>query len=728
MRIRLLSAALLVVFSLIGLLPAGTLHAQPVAPGFPNVPQTPGAILSGLNAPDQGRTAIIAYHNGVLFTVPELPSSAPNSDFQVRTWDISDPTDPVELAQHGISPMPINAHGYFKSGDYLVLGANWPPESPWTWQALAGGGLQRTTFPNHGGAGVRGQLYQPWFPGPTYWSYDPVAPDPAYLEKDGVRLAEWDHLGPTGVIGHPFLMGDLLIFASDQSRTGVATYDVSDPTNPVLLDVLTHGGLGGYWPELWGGDGKLYVVWPYREGGNGFRVADITDPTDMRFVVDKPLAGDEAMYIQFQDEYAFIADHKVDLRTFESVLFLDGMNTTRPNDGGVGISTSQFALPIGNLLVTGGSSAAQGMAIWAHQAAPDTRGPSVGYHIPQAGRANYPLGAPISLLIHETLETPTIVNGVSFIVRPLGGAPIDGRLIFAFNDMLTFTPSQPLLPDTTYEVVLPAGGIRDAAGNGIDGTSFTFSTGSSVGGNQPPSVDAVTASAYPAAPGQSVTISAAASDPDVESLELRFDFGDGSPRTAWGGATAAQHTYTAPGHYQVVVQARDAAGSLSTGTTVVTVGAAPAGPRPTRGGTILCDDGARRVYKVHPDQGTLAALDADALTVDWEVPVCAHPRALARAGATGELWIACRDDDTLRVVGPNGQLRATLPQRHGAAPAGVVASPDGAIVYASFEGTGVVARYDAVGRQLLGQAAVGPTPRALAVTADGARLLVTRFL
>ena len=61
----------------------------------------------------------------------------------------------------------------------------------------------------------------------------------------------------TGVIGHPFLLGDLLIFASDQSRTGVATYDVSDPTHPVLLDVLTHGGPGGYWPELWGGDGKL---------------------------------------------------------------------------------------------------------------------------------------------------------------------------------------------------------------------------------------------------------------------------------------------------------------------------------------------------------------------------------------------------------------------------------------------------------------------------------------
>ena len=35
--------------------------AAVLAQGFPNVSQTPGALLSGLNAPQQGRTAIIAY-------------------------------------------------------------------------------------------------------------------------------------------------------------------------------------------------------------------------------------------------------------------------------------------------------------------------------------------------------------------------------------------------------------------------------------------------------------------------------------------------------------------------------------------------------------------------------------------------------------------------------------------------------------------------------------------
>ena len=101
---------------------------------------------------------------------------------------------------------------------------------------------------------MRGCLFQPWFVGDTWWTYGEIG-GLARIEKNGATLATWDHLGQTGVVGHPFLLGDLLIFAADQSRTGVATYDVSDPTNPVLLDVLTTGGPGGYWPELWGGDG-----------------------------------------------------------------------------------------------------------------------------------------------------------------------------------------------------------------------------------------------------------------------------------------------------------------------------------------------------------------------------------------------------------------------------------------------------------------------------------------
>lgn len=710
-------------------LPAGAQVGPPVTPGFPNVAQTAGAVLSGLNAPQQGRTAIIAYHNGVLFTVPEVPSSQPGADFQVRTWDITNPRAPVERQQWGVTPMPINAHGYFHSGEYLILGANWPPGGEWSFRSSATPRtVTRGAFPGLTCAGARGCLFGPWYINDTYWSYGEISGD-AEIYRDWQLQSRWDHLGLTGVVGHPFLLGDLLIFASDQSRTGVATYDVSDPTHPVLLDVLSTGGPGGYFPEIWGGgDGRLYIVFPYNSDGNGFRVVDATDPSDLRFVTDRPLPGAASMYIQFQDEFAFMGGHKVDMRTFQSVLHLDGANVARPNQPGqVGIDTSQFLLPLGNLLVTGGVGEDEGMAVWAHQAAPDTRGPSVAFHIPHSGRTGYPLRAPISLLIHETLESFTIVNGQTFIVRPLGGAALPGRITFSFDDVLTFQPDAALLPNTTYEVVLPAGGIKDAAGNGIIGYSFTFSTGASVSGNAPPVISAFTASAYPVAPGTPLTLTASATDPNNDALEFRFDLGDGTPKTAWGTARTLAASYAARGHYRATVQARDTAGAVASETVSVTVTAAPAAPRPSAGGQILCDAAARRVWAVNPDADTLVSVDADTRAKLLEVAVCDDPRAVVRA-AGGQLWIACHDDDRLRVLDASGAPIASLATGYGSAPAGLAASPDGATVYVALAGAGALARFSAATRLETGRLALGPTPRAVAVSADGARVLVTRFL
>ena len=706
--------------------PAAAQVGPSVTPGFPNVTQVPGRVLSGLNAPQQGRTAIIAYHNGILFTVPEVPSSQPGADFQVRSWDIRDPTRPLELARWGVTPMPINAHGYFHSGDYLVLGSNWPPGGEWSFRAAGPRAVQRGSFPELTCAGARGCLFGPWYIGPTYWSYGEVAGN-AELYLDWQLLSSWDHLGLTGVIGHPFILGDLLIFASDQSRTGVATYDIGDPAHPVLLDVLTTGGPGGYFPELWGGDGKLYAVFPYQSEGNGMRVVDLTDPTNLRFVADRPLPGAESMYIQFQDEFAFMGSHKVDMRSFESVLTLDN-NVERPNQPGVhGINTSQFLLPLGNLLVTGGIGPDEGMAIWAHQAAPDTRGPAVAFHIPQAGRTNYPRRAPISLLIHETLESFTIVNGETFIVRPLGGAALPGRLTFSFDDVLTFQPNAPLQANTEYEVLIPAGGIKDAAGNGISGYSFNFSTGATVNGNLPPLVTGFAPSLQPAAPGQSLSLSASASDPDGDALQYRFDFGDGTAKTAWSATPSATTSYAAAGHYRAAVQVRDPSGSIASQTRVVTVLTAPAATRPTNSTRILCDAPSRTVWVANPDADTLATVDADDLQKGLEVAVCDDPRGVAR-DAAGRLWVACRGDDRVRVVSSTGTPIASLATGYGSAPAGIAAAPNGATIYVTLGGAGALARFDATAMQETGRLALGPTPRAIAVSANGARILVTRFI
>ena len=721
---------------LLGIVPAISFaqHSNPTVPaGFPNVARTPGERIAGNIAPNQGRTAIIAYHNGVLFTVPEAPSSNPGSDLQVRTWDISTPAnlaDPVELAQWGVTPMPIEAHGYFKNGNWLSIGDNrdWDPMlEPWAFEANPGGGVLRTSNPDFVCAGVRGCLFAPWILPASFWTYSaPEGNARIALDDWNNTLAEWDHRSLTGVLGQPFLLGNLLIYASTQERSGVATYDVSDPSNPVLLDVLKDGSPGGYWPELWGGDGKLYIVFPYRTAGNGMRVVDATDPSDLRFLADVPLPGDEAMYAQFQDEYAFIGSHKVDMRTFQSVLQLDNdLPWSNSYGSGTRISTSQFALPLGNLVVTGGAAPDQGMAIWAHQAEPDTRGPYVGYHIPRAGQANWPTNRlPVSLLIHETLETPTIINGDTFIVRPLGGGFVAGQITFSFDDVLTFTPDAPWQANTTYEVVIPAGGIKDAAGNGIDGYQFTFSTGASVGGNHAPSIQSLTATPQPLSPGGSLTASANATDADSDPLEYRFDFGDGSPKTAWSASTSAMHSYAEAGHFHVTVQVRDDENAIASRARRITVANAPSDTT-TQSAPLVCADASRRVFTINPDNDTLAAVDADTLAVQYEVPVCDDPRSITLAG--DNLWIACHGDDGIDVrSAASGVLVEHLDTGYGSAPSDIAATPGGDNVYVSLHGPGVLRRYDASTRGATGSLTLGQTAGALAINGDGSLVYVAR--
>ncbi len=737
------------------LLACGTAQAQlttttwPTGTGFANVPRTEGQLVTAPFATNDGRMAILAWHNGILFSIPESPSSQPGSNLQTRMWSLMDPSTPRAIANApgdasgslGTTAMPINAHGYFHVGQnmatrapgpFLVIGPDWPPTAPWSFRAQSGvPGVTRQSS-NAFGAGVRGVLSQPWFVDQTWWSYNAVGGNASLYTNGppgspGSQLqSTWDHLGMTGVIGHPFLIGNLLIFASDQSRTGVATYDISNPQQPVLLDVLTAGGPGGYWPEVWGNDGELYIVFPYNDNGNGMRVVDATDPSALRFVADVPLArpngSSGAMYAQFQDEFAFIGDHKIDMRTRQSVRQFATISN--------GIDISQFALPLGNLLVTGGVGEDQGIAIFAHQAAPDTRPPSVGFHIPRAGQTSYPRSAAISLLIHETLDTLSIVNGSSFRVRRVLGAsfgpPLAGRWTFSFDDVFTFQPDALLDADATYEVRLD--GIRDAAGNAMPAYAYTFSTGGSVSGNMPPVVNQLTSATHPAAPGANVAFTAAASDPNSDALQYRFDFGDGSPKTAWAAAAAASHAYAQRGHYRAVVQARDPSGTIASRVTTVTVVEPLGASRPTASSPLVCDSPRRRIWSVNPDTDSISALHADTLTKIAEYPVCADPRSLARAPG-GQLWVTCFDDDQIRIVNEtNGTLVATLDTGYGSGPTAVAVSPDGTRAFVSLSNRGELRRYDSASRALTGSLPLGRDPRALAVSADGARVLVTRFL
>jgi len=701
-------------------------------PGFPNVPQTPGTLLSDLVGTTGGRMAIIAYHKGYIVTIPEAPGSRPESDLKMRTWDISDPRNPREHRVWG-QESGVNAHGYSSSGQFLMIGGGRSlVERSVVGQAPNADFFTIADTQAHTGmfvGNIRSDLTPPWCP-TMFWSYGP-SNDPTELRRGlgGPLLASWNHLADTGVIGHPIILGNLLIYAGDQSGTGVATYDISDPSRPRLLGLLKTDpsglGIGGYWPEIWGGNGKLLLFFPRTNGFEGFTIVDITDPTDIRWVMNQPLAESALQYAQFQDHYAFSDRFKIDMRTGAAQAIVPAATWW--------IDTSQYSMPLGNLLLTGGIYF-QGMAIWAHAADPDTTPPSVGYHIPRAGQTSYPLMAPITLLVHETLLHDTVTSA-AVTVRPVSsggalGAAIATKLSFTFDDLLNILPSSDLAPDTTYEVRLIGGGIKDAVGNGIAEYSFRFSTGPSVVGedvNRPPSIASVSPAPSRIDPGAATTVTVAASDPDAgQALHYQYAWGDGAI-TTWSANASASHAYAVAGHYRVTVTVRDPSAATATASAAVTVAAVPSGPSPTNSSPVAVDAARRRVWTVNPDADTISAVDADGRTKVLEVAVAADPRSLAIAD-DGSVWVACHDADRIEVFAAGGARLATIDTGYGSAPAAICRSRDGSRMYVSCMGDGRLLRLDTATRVVSAALALGPTPNAIAITGDGGRILVTRFI
>lgn len=724
-----------------------------VNPAFPNnLSGTPGTLL--FRQINLNRVTNIAYHNGLIYT-HEVAAANP------RRWRFTDINDPASLTNEAVGWQNVGnfsdhgTHGHYKVGDWL--GGQWTANirrvSPGvnTLQEMPGFNYLAATQP---GDEIT-RMYYPWALGFNWIEYQ-ARTGYGYLyrgtETNGQPLMQWPALAQHGVAGNSILLGNLLFITSDESNMGVLCYDISpvfaSPAQPpVLLDKLS-GPIGAYICSAW----QNYLVFARRDTSS-LDVVDYSDPTDLRFVTSISTSGHANWdrgnglgYVQAQDNFIFTDRHKINMETFQSVLELDEMDVGGRPAGSVAgqLDTSQHLMPMGNLLVSGGYSVsgADGVGVWIHSATPDRNPPYVGYHIPRPGQTNFPRGAPISLLIHENLESFTIINGETVILRRADQAtPVPATVSFSYDDVLTITPDQYLETDQTYVVEIVPNGIKDVAGNGILGYSFTFSTGNSVaGGNASPVITTFQANPSPAIPGSEVSFTAAATDADAgDTLEYRFTFGDAGSVRDWSPSPTATHTYATTGHYGVKVQVRDvrtgAALSTVSQTGTVTIVPAPPAARPSKSSPIALDATARHIWVVNPDNDSVSVIHADTLTRLAEHDLGSilglsgrvDPRSVAM-DSNGNAWITCRDANRLVILDASGALVQSVAFDYGSAPMGVAISPDGSSAYVALEGKGRVLRFNTSTRAQTDNLAVGPMPRAIAITANGARVLVTRFI
>ena len=277
-------------------------------------------------------------------------------------------------------------------------------------------------------------------------------------------------------VGPIFTMGNQMVLTSMDNSDGFASLDISDPLNPKVLDTVNSHPF--YYATCY--DGRNLYTSVRGAGGrmSGYNLADRS-----RFVAeDNRLAIDEQLYCGTQDNYVFQGAqyriHKVDVSNPAQHVEVGRGGLFAPGSGLEAGSDHGQVAPFGNLVFIGNDHGS-GSGFMVHSTARDTTPPAVRQVSPANGAKQQALTSRIGLGLSDSI-LPESVNDTTFIVRPVGGAALAGFYSVQLG-IVNFSPSQPLAPNTTYEVVLPAGGVRDYAGNAIAAEyRTTFTTGSAI--------------------------------------------------------------------------------------------------------------------------------------------------------------------------------------------------------------------------------------------------------
>jgi len=704
-------------------------HSQiPPGPGFPNVTRDAfgGISETKTDATDnRARTVGLDFINGYL-TMDSREVSTNGSPESMQVWDISTPEAPVEIknARTAVQSSMHTATVLLPHHRITGRGSNsMNVQNPLSLRKEAPPGF--SPIDN----GTRGLSLLPY----QYTGGNTVEISDA---RTGNKLSTIRH----GFEGAATPFGNLLIIAGirDQAR-GFATYDISDPANPVLLDLI--GPNDPVWEDrnpsyeyfFW----KHYLVLPNVQGVQDCAFVDFSNPRDLRHVLHMQSTGSYSelpgrpRYAQFQDNKMFLGSGIYDMTPLDS-----GLPPTllRVDD-----HNGEYMLPLGNLFVsaensdqgsiTGLAGSPYRMKILTHQLEPDTSRPTVVYHNPSPGAVNQHVKSRIAVMIHETLDYATITSS-TFRVFPLSGGPdVTGTLNWHDKDILTFTPHTDLAPGTTYRVLVVDRGIKDVSGNGIMEKSFDFTT---AGGSAPAVVLAdPICEPYPVAVGGTATLSVGATG-GVGQLQYSWSFGDGSQPTAYSASAATiNHLYASRGHYTVQVNVRDSGSPIQTASKslVVTVAPTATAPPSTKGSQIVLNGAARRIWCVNSDNNTVSAIDADTLVKVAEFTVGRDPRSIALDGS-GNLWVTCLDDDRLEVRSTTGALVKSLNFAHGARPHDVVFNSSKSYAYVTLMGSGKVVRINPTlaPLQIDVELDSGPSATAIAIDSSRDRLMVNRFI
>lgn len=222
-----------------------------------------------------------------------------------------------------------------------------------------------------------------------------------------------------------------------------------------------------------------------------------------------------------------------------------------------------------------------------------------------------------------------------------------------------------------------------------------------------------------------VPVEFAANGVGTGTITFTWDFGDGTKSEPSEEGTAT-HVYEEPGHYTVIVTARDETGVRSHSVLQTIHRPLPERP-PSSSSTIVYQRERERVCNVNADNETVSCLSTKTLELEFEVPVGRHPRTLAVAH-DGTLWVTNQDDASISILDESGGELTKIQLPYASRPFGIVMSPTAARAYVTLQARGEVVELDVGAREVVRTVPTGPWATGIAVDSTGGRLFVTRFI
>jgi hypothetical protein len=283
-------------------------------------------------------------------------------------------------------------------------------------------------------------------------------------------------------VGSVHAVGNLLVvMASEGAR--VALFDISVPDAPRPIAggsfVVSNGTIDRLGrpvpaPAYFGmvSGGRTYHT---RAGlGGGLVTYDISDPSAPTFLSNVDAPASNGGYVYLHEDRAFVG-----LSNYAMIYDVSDPRMPVPLAQLDLEGDLDTATPFGNVVIlsvdddsVGG--VASSIVPWAE--APDARGPRVSWVVPSDGATARAVTTRVGLSFDEFVAMESVWRG-SIQIRETGTTePIDGWYS-GQEGVVNFWPAVPLRPSTTYEVIVPAGGVTDITGNPT-GTDFrsTFTT------------------------------------------------------------------------------------------------------------------------------------------------------------------------------------------------------------------------------------------------------------